>query len=601
MTGKQRTATVAWKSLKHAHGPATRVPEQVKALLADNQFARDQAYAVLRDTLVGDGEWFEASAPTASLLLDSVENTPEPHRTWLLLADIMAADHARLWRLGPEAGVVPAASAVRSAVLARKALLIAALGAAAPAIRASASVLLTLLTPELGVEAVQRLQAQAQADPEPIVRANALLSLACLGSAAESLRNATAQGVEFALERGAREVAALRADDARPLSTNTSGLVDWFSTKAPGARSFESPQVQLAWFARYTATYLYRGLPGPDQPVLALLAVLERRGAQAKESAVSLISSLAAANPGYFELHAGKVLLALGGFPKDQGNTSTPVMRVEECSEPQRAMAKRLAHTHLVPVPWFGMPASGACRARWIGVEPPGPLDRVVEVTIGKHSETLPLWQALTKLDAREQAFPPAIDGLLSGLDRWEVLVHRLAGSYTGGGRTSPEALERELAVASEPGFFERASSVAADLAERYRAYVRSGLAVAQNVRVSSLLLLPFVRAGRAIDEAWDELVAVSNDPLAREVFAYLPAARRERILLAYLASADAELEIQRAGHVVELIDLAPSPRLARAILEKAAPAQQSLPEVHRIIVKLLDEAAAKYPELREP
>jgi len=85
-----------WRSLKHALGPATKGPDLVKDVVGAKAQTRIESYDMLRGALVGEGQWFDASAPAASLLLDPVAGASEPHVLLMLVADILGADHARV-------------------------------------------------------------------------------------------------------------------------------------------------------------------------------------------------------------------------------------------------------------------------------------------------------------------------------------------------------------------------------------------------------------------------------------------------------------------------------------------------------------------------
>lgn len=130
----------------------------------------------------------------------------------------------------------------------------------------------------------------------------------------------------------------------------------------------------------------------------------------------------------------------------------------------------------------------------------------------------------------------------------------------------------------------ERVRRVADELAQRFAAVQRSGMSlVGPSATTSALVLLPWVRAGRAVEPAWDELVAVDNAPQTRELLGALPQERRERAILAWLRSNPAQPGL-RAQIVAQLLALAPTDALLagyRAFLAEL----EANPTVHPRVV----------------
>ena len=85
--------TPEWKQLKHAQGPATRVPAQLKKLIGTAE-AREEAFYQLREALVAPGEWFSASGPAAELLAkQAASGKPGQDLSLRLLGEMAAGDH----------------------------------------------------------------------------------------------------------------------------------------------------------------------------------------------------------------------------------------------------------------------------------------------------------------------------------------------------------------------------------------------------------------------------------------------------------------------------------------------------------------------------
>jgi hypothetical protein len=248
---KPKSKPVAWKSLKHAQGAATRVPTQIEQLSSDKPLERDDAYSLLRGALVGREEWFGASAPAVALLLDdALESAKEPHRVLLLVADIVGADHGRAWAAD---SVAAGGAAVRTEVVERRKLVESRLGHESAAVRSAAAVLLALL-PEVRREIVAELLRLAREDAAAVVRATAILSLAACGDDAV-LKDA--RKAKEAIVRGAAAVAALRLDPKSPFDAERAGLEDWLTWLPPQdfrsqvAGETPSADEQVAWFATY--------------------------------------------------------------------------------------------------------------------------------------------------------------------------------------------------------------------------------------------------------------------------------------------------------------------------------------------------------------
>src|SRR5690606_27498183 len=111
--GVHRQTHMTWKTLETASGPATRVPQQVKAILSGDAQKRAQGVHALLTTLVQSGRWFSASAPTTDLILRSVADAPPDapgagRALWLALdiatainEDFLRGLHS--WQTAPEA------------------------------------------------------------------------------------------------------------------------------------------------------------------------------------------------------------------------------------------------------------------------------------------------------------------------------------------------------------------------------------------------------------------------------------------------------------------------------------------------------------------
>src|SRR5262245_7345109 len=216
-SSKTKAKAVAWKTLKHAKGPATRVPAQVKALVGGKDAQeRSTAFWALWDTLVGDAAWFETSAPAVALLLDSLDKAGDQRASGLLLvAEILGGDALRGWLAPPDAPAAADERAARDEAVRRKAALLAALEQGDDDARAAAAMAVAML-PELAADSVPALVARAADHAAgPLARAGALLALGRVDIGNPGAEAAIAAGrAEDAPDvvRGAAGMAWLRQD-----------------------------------------------------------------------------------------------------------------------------------------------------------------------------------------------------------------------------------------------------------------------------------------------------------------------------------------------------------------------------------------------------
>ncbi|WP_437627108.1 HEAT repeat domain-containing protein [Sorangium sp. So ce1151] len=569
------TKAIDWKKLKHARGPATRVPAQVEQLVGNNSDRREDAFSTLEDTLIERGQWFDASAPALALLLDAVPDAPEPDLLLVLAADILGADHVRAW-LAPSDEALPVeAVGVHDVALERREALLGWVRDARPAVRAGAAVVLAML-PEIRGETLPLLKRQAGEEPDTAARASALIALGRLGEGDEEVDRIVegARGVEHPLVRGAAAVAWLRLDGGRSFAGAAEGLAGWLEWKP--AEPWTPGQAVLPWFGGLAVTWYKTKQPLEAAPS-ALAALARQRGATRDlvDTAVRLGSG---ALSGVAMRRLSAMVLDLGGFLQlEKDYVALP----EELSAEQRDIAKGLAATKLVPIAGLGLPACGASRRRWIGLEPPGPLERHVEVEIAGDRKALPVWRAWRELnlvetnddsEASEESasgpIPRALDARLTAHDRWQAIVEIDAESYGFGCYMDPDELERQLAaIPQDEDLLRRVAEVADDLAARFAAGAREGIRMAPSPSMSAMLLLPLVRAGRRLEQRWEPLIHVGDEPQAREIFQALAPERREAWLEGYfereMAGRGTMVVASLMESVLPVMDLTLTPRTA--------------------------------------
>lgn len=351
----------AWKTLKHAHGPATRVPKQVEELLgggAANAQGEDP-YWVLWDTLVGrgtsgQGAWFDASGPAVGLLLDSVEKAGDPTPLFTLAASILGGDQIRGWLAPPAPPTDEHEKAAHEAAIQRKGIVLGGLSATSGVVRGAAAMVLAMV-PGLAAESLPALIKAAAEDDDEIGRAGALLALGRLGigdAAAAKVIEAARDPKTPPLSRGAAGMAWLRQDDRRPFEQAREELSQWLGYTPPAG-------VDLPLFK---GPFWYRALSFADGPARALSGLGKSRGEAGVEALALTAVALAAERNGAVEANLAKIMLDLGGFPAEQA--APGVALLEELSPQQQAISKKLAGTDLMPAGGHGLPASGAIRRR---------------------------------------------------------------------------------------------------------------------------------------------------------------------------------------------------------------------------------------------
>ncbi|MGE0431180.1 MAG: hypothetical protein AB7K09_04215 [Planctomycetota bacterium] len=542
----------AWKTLRHARGAATNVPKLVAQLVNPGPPKQGESpYWLLRDALVGHNGWFQASAPAVSLLLDSAADAADPLPLLTLAADILGGDQIRGWVSPAVEPTNEHALAAHAAAIERRDILLGALTAADGPVRGIAALTIAMV-PGLAADSLPLLIRAALDDSDEIARAGALLALGRLGAGnadAEAAIAASRRAGTPPFCRGAAGMAWLRQDAAHRFEQATDELLDWLGdVPAAGASDIALPLFHSpTWF---------RALEFPDGPAFALGMLARSRGKTGIQSLTTLVPQLAARAAGAAEANLAKIMLDFGGFP----TAATPgVTLASELTREQRDIATQLAATHLLPAGGHGLPASGAVRRRWIGLDDaPGPLDRLVS---SSDAGEIPLWRAW-------QTRQPRPDDFASPLDRWQALVEYAYGSYPPFFR-GPRLDEVEGEIAALPlddELVARGTQIADDLAARFAAAGRTGMLVPLFLNQSMLLLQPLIRAGCAMRDTWWPLVYLGLEPQVRDLLQAFSPAARERTLVSHLRGANPAVMWGQGTVGLALFDLAPTPAVVDAI-----------------------------------
>lgn len=539
---------IDWSQLQHALGPATLVPKQVKDLIGRNPLARAESLTLLRTTVVGDSTWFDCSGPLVTMLLGSLGKADEPDVVLALVADVVGADHRRAW-LDPRPDPAGHEGEARGAAMAQAKRLLALATDKRANVRAAVDLVLATL-PELRDDSVPVLIERAGSDRVPSARASAFLALAALAEGHEGARGAIRDGVgEGGLVGGAASLATLRVDESATFADHRAGLAEWLSWKGDDGPPFW-------WFRTLRPFAWFPPLRHPDQTGRGLVALA--RHLKRADDLTEVASSMVAEADAVLQLQLTKVLLGLGGLAPVEGRPPPAIGSADDLSAEQRAMAERLADTWLLPAGGYRLPAAKRTRRRWVGLEEPGPLEQPIDVG----GETMARWQVLKTGNVE------ALEGL-TPLERWQAWIEYSARSYPPyTWNMQPDAIEAELErVAGEADLHERATELADELSQRFRAADQARQLAAVEPVTAALLLLPLVRAGKPLEPSWLRLVPVRPEPHAREILQALDEQTREERVYDHLR--DDPNSWSAVQNVLAVGDLVFSDRLAALLTEK--------------------------------
>lgn len=536
-----REGGIDWSRLSGRYGFATRIPERLAELSSPVRSTRYDAWGTIVDVLVGEAAWFGASGPALGVLLDAVAGAPEPDLLLLLAGEILGGGRVR-WLWGAER-VEPPPDVSERALDHREHLV---RWLSDRRAGAGAAMLLAMLVPADPTLRAE-LEACISSSAPAAVRASAVLGLSRAGAPAPPwLAALSGDAAQPSLVRGAAALARARLE-AAPLATLADGLAAWLAWEPEGDE-------RLPWFDLVRTDRPPFGFDAglPESPAQAAWEVSRLRGPGGTDELVRLVTELLpATDSAGVATQGARILTEAEGWRR---YTAEQIVDPRELPGHEQEAARALARCDLaLPGGGYGLAPSGPCRRRWMGLEPPGPLERPVETADGK---TVPLWRAWFEWQIESNELMPEVS--LSAHDRWEAWVQGVA-SYDFW-VPSMELVEEELArVPHDDELFGRIARLCDEFAARARAARRCREIWLLRGEAGALLLLPVVRAGRPIDPSWDDLVPVRIEPQGREIFSAVPAERREAILRRFAA---ARQDPEAKAAIAALLDLAPSARL---------------------------------------
>jgi hypothetical protein len=439
---KKVSKEVDWKALKTAKGPASRVPALVKVLV-DGKTPQDRstAYWTLQQGLHVNGVLTSSVPPTVALLLDVFATRKEgAHRAAWLIGEALAAGHDRLLA-DAEASVGGPADEAQAAVEAHKDVLLSALADPDERVRSAAAFALAW-APSVADVSRPALRKQVGAEVGDAAKLSELLAIGLLGHSHPTPDDAhviqAARGGKSPVARGAGALANLL------LTSKTSP--DDGDDIAALLQSAVDPEM----------------LPWRDGNLGRLLVSVATRIDARSELAVAVASKLDAQAPPKSWVPATEALLELGGFAKQWPERE--VALPEELSEAQRGIATGLARREGIEGIRWGVPRSARDRRRWLGLTPPGALEKRIPFQHEGTERQWPVWKVWqTAVGAsRVTDVPQAVLEALSPDETLEAYAEVHLGAYMIAFNKQRPALEPVFKVAP------RATPKAAEWARRF-------------------------------------------------------------------------------------------------------------------------------------
>jgi hypothetical protein len=535
-------ATLDWSALRTSVGSAKRVPALVRALVGDKGDAdRRAAYVALRDGLRGCGVVSTSAAPTVPLLCDVLASGKEgAHRAGWLIAEALTAGHERVLA-NAHATIGGASAAVRAAVREHGAALVPALADPDPRVRAGTAFALAWADPLAG-DALAALRAQVAAETNDIAAFSELLAIGLLASTTGVRTPVDRIGAEGPWSRTGAALARILGE-FRVQPADAEAIVDLLRTPLePG------------------------GAPWCEGAIDRVVVAVASRAGVVAEMAVEIASKVTDVGPAAPWQRVAGALLALGGFTEARWDFNDVALE-EELTDVQRAVAMGLARRNGIVV-GYGMPRSARDRRRWLGIDPPGPLEKRVKLD----DDHWPIWKVWrTQRSSTERRLPPAV---AERLDPDETLVALAEVS------TNAYSILMSLGGAPLPAdiLIEAARKATSKSASWARAYADEILALVEaksgpelggelGMLANRAVFPAILEHGGTIEPRWFPFL-----PLHRAVLEKMPPLQREAAVWERLKQPHPPQD-DTAIAIVPLLDLVPSERICDALVARIAKA----------------------------
>jgi hypothetical protein len=586
---------IDWKKLRQANGPATKIPQYVKALNG-NKGANDRArneqrivgYQTLRQALITGGQWYSASLPASQLLLEEAGKKERPGLALVLrlLTDLMCADHLHwLARQASEAGVPdPIEREVRALVATFGDEVRALLEDDDPRVREEAAMFLGCLV-EQAEASLSALKVRIAGETDPKALASVLMATAVLkhniGAEPAELRQFTDVNRDLRV-RGLAAIGLMICGKSQPRSI--SSILWEFLVRNDGGCWSGGHCDALVIAASRSA-----GSACTDEVVDALVDQLALMGKAQRDGSEN----------------ASSVILTLAGF-KERWPDEHTVALPEELTARQRQLAERLARCGTPYGFGYGLPLVTRFIGRWLGDAPPTLLEERIDVTVNGTKLSRPRWWAWKHAD-ESGIDGKSVDAYIARLD--VPMQIRLIGSFASLGYwlgdvdsdlADPRRLPELLGRLPE-GDVAWAQDYADELLEEPCEDTPAGLIVKRLLWVRYAVLTILVRSRVPLKPAWVALVPYSapRTMTLGALLEQLPYDFREegtyRCLFAFTRSC---LEA-----LVPVLELVASRRIVEKLLEMARSSDSSkqVPlEVRPQLYAKFDEIASTRPEIRD-
>ncbi|MEZ4228217.1 MAG: hypothetical protein R3B89_03570 [Polyangiaceae bacterium] len=568
-----------WKTLKHALGSATKLPAMIQELSGSEQQVR-RVEPDLRAMLVSPASWFSASAPAVLELLAIQSPT-----AWLLACDCLTSGH------------------------------------------------LEVLSGRVGRDQLERLWSEIKPAALPLVSQ-------ALGSGDEELASAAGYFAGFLAEpKIDAQLVTLLSERKAEACTASGMLALAVSSKLRGeglsaeiARFHAKSPLELV--AHAAATLLHESLdPGAaDQAFRALLQLeigstvwTERRtfdvvhgvvGCRDQEERQRLATSLADAlgQAERVSRAAGdqlpRVALEWAAVAIDwearQAQAGYEILPLDRFDSVQRRVLEGLSGRHGLNVVGSSAPHGLVERRRWLGLDPPSPLELELDTKLDGKAVKWPVWRVWRHIKQTQSStleIPEPISDRASPEECLRMLIEVGLDAYGlyYAGKPYPTLASYEALLAETD--CEHATSWAALLASSLGPMVRDGdydHKCMQGIDPYVALLLVLVRGGASFDPAWDSLVPYIGK-YAEELHLALPEHRREALIYERLLNDTASYPHRSLAALA--IKLSPSYRVTRLLLDRILPQRERFKkggvrdqlDAH---LKALQEAATEHPDV---
>jgi hypothetical protein len=581
---------IDWKKLRQANGPATKVPQQVKALTA-NRGARESereenrwnTYVMLNEALAKNRQWFTASLPAAQLLVEQTKKIrPGFVLVLRLLTDLMCGDHL-IW-LSKLPGAANASDPIERDIRA----LAGTIGADArvllenddPKIREGAAMFLGCLL-EQAQDSLPALKARLAKETDPKALGSALMAIAVLsrhqGVVPEELRGFTGAGRE-PLVRGLAAIGLMMNGIDRPRAI--SKILWEFLVNSDGG----------GWS--------YGGGWNSGNPDHLLIAVSQSMGPAFVDEAVdALVDELSLMGKGTVDgsERVSSVILTLTGF-KERWPDHHALALPEELSPRQWQLAERLANCSTPYGFGYGLPQVTRFIDRWLGKKPPTLFEERIDVTVDGVKVSRPRWWAWMHRD-KSGVDAKGIDSFIAALDIptrvWLIGEIWSDGYWMNLDADSASVLRLpELLRLLPEGDPTWAADYADELLKEPCDDTPAGPIGRTLFMVKYALFMVLVRSRVPLKKEWIALVprCAARSMTLRELFEQLPYEFREdgayRLLYAFTSSALEEL--------IPVLDLFAS----RRVIEKLLEMEQSPESWNAVSDEYLPDLLAKYDEI---